>query len=77
MNQAEAAAAYVDSEIKYLPAHFDEQTKELIRFMLLEAFNAGVNNYGYKSGLNRGFELSASAIQQQKEIMLERLEEKK
>lgn len=71
MNQAQAAAAYAESETKYLPSHFDEKLRHLIRFMLLEAFNAGAN-HGHNTGLERAFDIAADAIQERQSITLNR-----
>jgi hypothetical protein len=46
------AVDYADSEKKFFPKHWDEQTVSLVRFMLLEAYNAGTTA-GISLGLNR------------------------
>jgi hypothetical protein len=47
------AVLYADQEMQYFPAHWDEQTRQLVRFMLTEAYNAG-HNTGYELGMGTG-----------------------
>ena len=47
------ATLYAENELQYLPQHYDDQTKKLIRFMLMEAYNAGFST-GYKLGEGTG-----------------------
>lgn len=42
---------YADGEMQYMPEHFDEQTKLLVRFMIQEAFQAGQNQIGRNKNL--------------------------
>jgi hypothetical protein len=71
MNQPEAAAAYADSEIKYLPAHFDEQAIELVRFMLIEAYNAG-RLTGFNAGMIRAHEIASDNVSEKLAKLKER-----
>lgn len=50
-----AASKYADSEMVYFPQHWDEQTKQLVRFMIVEAYNAGhLIGYGLGQGTGTG-----------------------
>lgn len=50
---------YADSEKKFFPQHWDEQTVSLVRFMLLEAYNAGTT-----AGIDLGLSRSVDQLKQ-------------
>jgi hypothetical protein len=39
-------SVYAETESKFFPAHWDEQTRALVKFMIQEAYQAGKND-GY------------------------------
>jgi hypothetical protein len=63
MNRGEHmnAVEFSDAEEKHFPSHWDDETKQLVRFMLMEAFNNG-SNQGFEIGRNQGFEVSTNLL---------------
>jgi hypothetical protein len=55
---SQEAKDYVEAETKFFPVHFSQKEKDLIRFMILEAFNAGMNR-GFDKGMIRECEIAA------------------
>jgi hypothetical protein len=55
------ANLYADGEMQYFPKHWDEETKQLIRFMIFEAYNAG-NIVGYDLGKGTGSDLAVGLL---------------
>jgi hypothetical protein len=55
------AVEYADSEEFYFPAHWDRETKQLVRFMLMEAFNGG-SNQGFEIGRKKESEIAINLL---------------
>jgi hypothetical protein len=55
------ANKYADGEMEYFPAHWDEQTKQLVRFMIFEAYNVGYIS-GYDLGKGTGSSLAVGLL---------------
>lgn len=55
------AQLYADKEVRYFPKHFDDQTKQLVRFMISEAYATG-HNSGYEIGFRTGQDVSVGLL---------------
>lgn len=65
------AKNYADSEMVYFPEHWDDQTKKLVRFMIVEAFQTGYNT-GYDLGKGTGSGVAVGMLYD----VIERLQKK-
>lgn len=49
------ASKYAESEMEHFPQNWDEQTRQLVRFMIFEAYNSGhTTGYNLGEGTGRG-----------------------
>lgn len=66
MGLIDAGKLYADSEVQCFPRTWDDKTRQLVRFMILEAFIAG-SSAGHEAGLNKAFEIASAKVEELRE----------